>query len=345
MGCSTNFTASCNMTSIGDKELETSCSSTESLDSDVEDFDPEPILFDSTVNPSETTDYAWIYSLPPKREQDDVVLGKWLVFRPYSQIDETWHLVRKATESGVLRESTRGAKCSGLFYDPCCHGPGPKTSGVICVYTMEEDVDRAGFILINMLKHDLKYKTDEATLDGDYSWKGKGASVCLKTLYWNNGKPSFVFEGKLCRGPRCHGIKDEWRINCVAAPESIMSTDVLCYGRWVIVPKRNLTELWHLLKDMIKSGELGAVEMVCPPKINFKNQNEEPVFHLYTGRKNKEFVGLTVANIVGKDMVYELGKAAYRSGTSGSKVTYNHRIVWNDGDPEYIMTLVRPRPH
>ena len=87
------------------------------------------------------------------------------------QDDETWHLVRKATESGVLRESTRGAKCSGLFYNPCCHGPGPKTSEVICVYTMEEDVDRAGFILINMLKLDLKYKTDEATLDGDYSWK------------------------------------------------------------------------------------------------------------------------------------------------------------------------------
>ena len=112
------------------------------------------------------------------------------------------------------------------------------------------------------------------------------------------------------------------------------------YGRWVIVHEDvdDMTRLWHLLKETIESGELGAVKMVCPPKINFKDQNENPVFLLYTGRKNKEFVGLTVANIL--NMAYELGNRAYHS-----KVTYNHRIVWNDGDPEYIMTLVRPRPH
>lgn len=306
-----------------------------------EDIDPEPILFESVANPSETKEYCWIYSLPPKRLRDDDVLGKWLLFRPFSQIDETWHMIRKEMKNGSLTESTRGAKCSCLYYNPSCGGPGPKTSGVICIYTTERDVDKAGFILIDMVKHDIKYKTDEATLGGEYAWKGGGKSVCLKTLYWNGGKPSFMLEGVQFHGPRCYGIKDVWHLNCVTAPKSIMNSYTI-YGRWVIVTESDweLTGLWHALRKVIEKGKWGPVEMFCPPKVNRKDPKEEIVFFLYTACDNKEFVGRSLA-FLEKDITYEVSQRALNY-CSRYKPVYDHRIMWNDDDePVYVMTINR----
>ena len=52
-------------------------------------------------------------------------------------------------------------------------------------------MDEVGLKLVYMVKQDIRYKTDEATLQGVYASKGhKG--VALKTIYWNDEEPSFV---------------------------------------------------------------------------------------------------------------------------------------------------------
>ena len=170
-----------------------------------------------------------------------------------------------------------------------------------------------------------------ASAKREYSWTGENKSVCLKTLYWNNGNPSFVLEGELCYGPQAYKIKDKWHINHVAAPEPIMSSSTV-YGRWVIEELYiNLTRLWDCLKEIIEEGELGPVEMVCPPKRNRRDPNESPVFFVYTACDNKERVGLLLATIVEKDIRYELSRRSYRQ--SYSKPVYNHRIIWDEDEP------------
>lgn len=140
----------------------------------------------SSVNPTSVTHDYWVWAKAPHAitsSQD--TLGKWLVFKALNKLDETWHTIRKAVESGEL--GATGAKCSTARREP----PYDKSrKGVICVYTSEETVDEVGLKLVNIVKQDLPYKTDEATLQGLYAWKGY--KVSLKTLYWNDGEPSFV---------------------------------------------------------------------------------------------------------------------------------------------------------
>ena len=298
----------------------------------------------STTNPTEVKDHN-VHAFPPNvgyrdfKHLQQVAQGKWMVFRPYTELDETWHMIRREVETGALVEKSLAAHSTTKIYDPTSHGPGPVVTGLICVYSKEEDADDVGFILINMVKHDIKYKTEKATTNHKYAWRLQDKSVCLKTLYWNHGKPSFVLEGELCHGPRCYGIKDIWHLNCVSAPKSIMST-ASAYGRWVIAPFwEDLTSLWHFLKKDIEEGLLGPVEMVCPPKLNYHDKNEEPVFLVYTARENKESVGLTLAVLVERDIRYEINKRSYTA--SGEKPVYNHRIVWYNDEPVYLMTLIR----
>ena len=97
-------------------------------------------------------------------------------------------------------------------------------------------------------------------------------------------------------------IEDRWYINRVSAPDSVMSNKSV-YGRWVIeLEYKDLTKLWHSLKKKIEEGELGPVEMVCPPKLNKSDQKEKPVFMIYTACENKESVGAAVAFVVKTDM-------------------------------------------
>ena len=300
-------------------------------------------LLNSTANPTEVTDHSHVCIYSPNKDDTKSALGKWMVFRPFSQLDETWHMIRNAVETSQLSEYAIEAACTTLFYHPRCSGPGPKTGGVICVYTTVENVDQAGHILIRMVEHDIKYKTEEATSDGVYVWRNiDGNSVCMKTLYWNDGNPSYELQGKTCYGPKQY-VVDEWRLNVATAPESIMSIDEV-YGRWVVTPEfDNLTGLWHFLKRAIESGKLGPVEMVCPPKMNRLDPTEDIVFLIYTAYKNKEFIGVTLTTILGKDIAYQLGDSAIRASRTGT-ITYNHRVLWNDGEPVYVMDLFRPRP-
>ena len=144
-----------------------------------------PQLISSTVNPTSVTQNFWVWADAPREITSQKTLGKWLVFKRFDKLDETWHTIRKAVESGEL--GATGAKCTTARREP----PYDKSrKGVICVYTSEETVDEVGLKLVKIVKQDLPYKTDEATLQGLYAWKGY--KVSLKTLYWNDGEPSFV---------------------------------------------------------------------------------------------------------------------------------------------------------
>ena len=97
-----------------------------------------------------------------------------MVFRPFTQLDETWHMIRREIESGALAESMMKVDHAG-----------PSKGGVVIVYTSESNVERAGGELIKLVKHDIKYKTNRTTRQGRYAWKGRHESICEKTLYWN----------------------------------------------------------------------------------------------------------------------------------------------------------------
>ena len=140
----------------------------------------------SSVNPSSVTDDYWVWVKAPRAiTSSQKTLGKWLVFKENHKLDETWHTIRKVVESGEL--GARSAKCSTAMKEPPYEG---STMGVICVYTSEETMDEVGQRLVHIVKQDIRYKTDEATLKGLYAWKGY--KVSLKTIYWNDGEPSSV---------------------------------------------------------------------------------------------------------------------------------------------------------
>ena len=304
----------------------------------------ELLHYSSTANPSEVTETCRLMVISPKRQEGVRSYGKWMIFRPFTQLDETWHMIRKEVESGVLSVSVTRACCTTLYYNPSEGGPGQSTRGVIIVYTSESNAERAGVELIRLVKHDIKYKTNRATGEGRYAWKGGGGSVCEKTLYWNGGEPS-TSKDQMCRGPLRMSIQDRWYINRVFAPDFLMSNKTV-YGRWVIeLEYEDLTDLWHNLKEEIEDGKLGPVEMVCPPKLNEYDQKEKPVFMIYTACENKESVGVAVAFVVKTDMRYELSRKAYSRSFEGA--VYNHQIIWKEDKTQdkpdiiYQMTLIK----
>jgi hypothetical protein len=113
------------------------------------------------------------------------ILGKWLVFKnkENGDLDRTWETIRCAVESGELGSPL--AKCS-TDYDR----DKEKKEGVICVYTTAETMDEVGLKLIPLVQQTIRYKTDEATLAGQYTSQGHG-KVSIRVLYWNKGKPKF----------------------------------------------------------------------------------------------------------------------------------------------------------
>ncbi len=236
--------------------------------SQTSDSDTEPFQYPSTTDPTSLND-RWIRAFLPGNKYSDVAesFGKWMVFRPYTLLDETWHMIRNEVECGVLADSAVATECSTIFYQPRVHGPGPNTTGVIEVHTTEKNIDTAGFILINLVHHDIKFKTMKATGDDEFIWK-RQRTVCLRTLYWNSGKPSSLLQGDRCYGPNCR-IRDEWHLNYVTAPERMMSRN-FDYGRWVLTfnshAKLTSIYIWHNFKRGIERGYMGPVEMVCPPK-------------------------------------------------------------------------------
>jgi len=305
-------------------------------DSESTYFDSEKSRITEDSNPTEIRSRAFIFC--PSKLGRELRYGKWLVFRPFPLLDETWHFLREKVHSGVLSSCTTGARSSCMFYNPSLSGPGRHTTGVVIVYTTEADIDTAGFILINLVKHDIKYKSDRATHDGKYQWKGGYGSVCLKTLYWNDGEPSFE-----CRvdtkGPTfSHQLFDKWNLNRVIAPRDVMANTAV-YGYWTIVHERefNLTDFWHHFKPRIESGKLGPVEMVCPPKRDPRDPKEMVIFLLYTAYENVALVGTELAKYIRKNIYYTV------TNRESHRPNYNHQVLWREDEPEYVMTLIRPR--
>ena len=272
--------------------------------------------------------FAVTYSREIEEHEKPDIFGKWMVFRHFDELDDIWEKIRKAIASDELQGCIHG-RCTTLKYDPTQEGPGPSTKSVICVYTEEHNIDDIGFKLIEMVKHDIKFKTEEATMNRRYTHAGHG-KVSMKTIYWNNGKPSFECEDKPCYSTSPHK-EDIWHCNVVTAPEPFCSEEV--HGRWILYLEfLELTELWHYLKDMIehKESRFGAIRMVCPPKRERKSPTELPEFHLYTSEKWYKAVGRKLIKLVEKDIDYERKPGGYRNMRGDVETLY-----WNEGEPDF----------
>ena len=277
-----------------------------------------PIVMD--MKPTNIQNKRWI----ELNHREGMGYGKWLIFKHYDELDRTWEMIKTAILSDKLK-GCKNAKCSTIYYDPTRVGPGPCTSGVISVYTERDNMEAIGFELIKLIQHDLKYKTNESTKSYKYSFIGLRKEVASKTIYWNNGKPSFECVELESRGTT-HNKEDIWHLNIVNAPESLHSEQV--HGKWILYMEyQELTGLWHLLKEKIESKEekFQALKMECPPKHDFTSRTEKPRFFIFTSKKEKNSVGKYLIEQVKRDIQYECNEEPYSSET----------LYWNGGKPAY----------
>ncbi|SFI36696.1 putative phosphothreonine lyase domain-containg protein [Nitrosomonas sp. Nm34] len=125
------------------------------------------------LQPSQVTDIYWIRAerqigeYPPSTERG----GKWLIFVPIENLDETWEKIRIATENGELGSSAKASTAKPN------QNAANETQKVICVYsydwTNKEDVMR----IRNQLRHlgitwKIPYKSDDDTYSGKYANRG-----------------------------------------------------------------------------------------------------------------------------------------------------------------------------
>lgn len=119
--------------------------------------------------PSEITEIPWLYI---KRKEGEYPAttpksGKWLLPLRAEKLDETWPLIKQATEEGRLGPSSMAATAM-----PKTRGPksGEK---MICVFTYDwmdaDDARRIRQALRDLgIKKKLRYKADEDTRAGRY---------------------------------------------------------------------------------------------------------------------------------------------------------------------------------
>ena len=88
------------------------------------------------------------YNMKEGGDQRPEICGKWLVFRYFDNVDETWENIRTALARNELGGCI-SAKCSTARYNPTRHGPGPVTTVAISVYTEEHNIDDIVSILPN----------------------------------------------------------------------------------------------------------------------------------------------------------------------------------------------------
>jgi Basophilic leukemia-expressed protein Bles03 len=91
--------------------------------------------------------------------------------RTLEELDTAWVKIKKATQDGLLGNSSKAATAL-----PSPYAADP-TKRVICVYTYDSD-DREDVLRVRQALRDLgfdrpmPYKTDKATLEGRYQVKG-----------------------------------------------------------------------------------------------------------------------------------------------------------------------------
>jgi hypothetical protein len=122
--------------------------------------------------PSQIQDDYWVSARARKnRVPFTERSGKWLIFVPLNELDDAWAKIKKATEEGLLGNSSKAAT---TLPNPNAADPAKR---VICVYTYDAD-DREDVFRVRQALRDLgfdrpiPYKTDRATLEGRYQVKG-----------------------------------------------------------------------------------------------------------------------------------------------------------------------------
>ncbi|HOT94953.1 MAG TPA: DUF1917 domain-containing protein [Methanoregulaceae archaeon] len=126
------------------------------------------------VVPTRTTQMYWIVEDAPSIHPtavDDELAGKWLIFLPPEEVDQTWRRVRDATAAGELGIS---AKVSTAKPNP----DSRDSRYVIYVYTAdwrdEQEVMRVREVLRSLgVEERIGYKRNLETFRGEYSKKGK----------------------------------------------------------------------------------------------------------------------------------------------------------------------------
>jgi hypothetical protein len=125
-------------------------------------------------NPSQVTEVYWINAVRKNGSPypaPSMKSGKWLVFVPYADVDAVWLKVKRATEEGLLGDSSKVAtgkpNSNAVSSD----------KRVICVYSYDwTDYDdvmsiRAGLRNLG-ISWKLSYKSDADTMSDKYSVKG-----------------------------------------------------------------------------------------------------------------------------------------------------------------------------
>ncbi len=176
------------------------------------DSDDEALPEDLELNPSQIQDRFALGFNTGEIGESVYILGKWMVFRYLHELDETWKKICKALIRGKLQDCLTVATTTQK-YEPREAGPGPNTTGVIFVYTEEHNVDAIGFELVKIVKNDIKYKTEQASENREYVHCGHGR-VTTKTIFWNDGRPSFTCEDKPCHATPFNRMEDTWRVKC-----------------------------------------------------------------------------------------------------------------------------------
>jgi Domain of unknown function (DUF1917) len=122
--------------------------------------------------PSQIQDKYWVSATARKRRvRRTERSGKWLIFVPLDELDAAWAKVKKATQEGLLGNSSKAATA---LSNPNAADPAKR---VICVYTDDAD-DREDVLRVRQALRDLgfdrpmPYKTDQATLEGRYQING-----------------------------------------------------------------------------------------------------------------------------------------------------------------------------
>lgn len=126
--------------------------------------------------PSKIKEEYWVFASVKKetsykRKYKKSKLGKWLVFADINEIDKTWKIIKQATEKGLLGI---GAKAATAKSNPNASSDNEK---VICIYTYNwqdiDDVYRVEKSLRSIgIEKTLYYKTNQATVEGNYKIKG-----------------------------------------------------------------------------------------------------------------------------------------------------------------------------
>lgn len=120
-------------------------------------------------------DTPWIYAINDTTDYSSAVGnegGKWMVMIYKEQMDTMWVKIRESLMAGKLGKE---AKCSTMMPNP--NSPSSRI-GVIIVYTNnaenETDIMRIRSVLRDLgVSWKIGYKTDKATLNGQYNIKGK----------------------------------------------------------------------------------------------------------------------------------------------------------------------------